>query len=65
LTFEDEDFDVSIIVATEGEDSNTQRLTGLAKENTQLWRDVFAFKESLRTSIIAMLHQYTKLKEVL
>jgi ATP-dependent exoDNAse (exonuclease V) alpha subunit len=36
-------------VATEGEDrySNTlKRLTGLAKENTQLWRDVFAFKES-------------------
>jgi hypothetical protein len=55
-------------VATEGEDrySNTLKdLTGLAKENTQLWRDVFAFKESLRTSIIAMLHQYTKLKEVL
>jgi hypothetical protein len=23
-----------------------KRLTGLAKENTQLWRDVFAFKES-------------------
>jgi hypothetical protein len=50
LTFEDEDFDVSIIVvATEGEDrySNTLKKTyGLAKENTQLWRDVFAFKES-------------------
>jgi hypothetical protein len=50
LTFEDEDFDVSIIVvATEGEDrySNTKKdLPALQKENTQLWRDVFAFKES-------------------
>jgi hypothetical protein len=55
-----------IVVATEGEDrySNTlKRLTGLAKENTQLWRDVFAFKESF-AYFIAMLHQYTKLKEV-
>jgi hypothetical protein len=66
LTFEDEDFDVSIIVvATEGEDrySNILKdLPALQEKNTQLWRDVFAFKESLRTSIIAMLHQYTKLK---
>jgi hypothetical protein len=49
LTFEDEDFDVSIIVvATEGEDrySNTlKRLTGLAKK-THSCGDVFAFKES-------------------
>jgi hypothetical protein len=36
LTFEDEDFDVSIIVvATEGEGySNSKRLTGLAKEHS-------------------------------
>jgi hypothetical protein len=57
LTFEDEDFDVSIIVvATEGEDrySNTLKdLPALQRKHTQLWRDVFAFKESLRTSIIA------------
>jgi hypothetical protein len=45
-------------VATEGEDrySNTLKDLPALKENTQLWRDVFAFKESLRTSIIAMLH---------
>jgi hypothetical protein len=50
LTFEGESFDVSIVaVSTEGEEkySNTlKRLTGLARENGQLWRDVFAFKES-------------------
>jgi hypothetical protein len=66
LTFEDEDFDVSIIVvATEGEDrySNTLKDLPALQENTQLWRDVFAFKESF-ASIIAMLHQYTKLKEI-
>jgi hypothetical protein len=43
LTFEDEDFDVSIIVvATEGEDrySNTLKDLPPCKENTQLWRDL-------------------------
>jgi hypothetical protein len=64
LTFEDEDFDVSIIVvATEGEDrySNTLKdLPALQRKHTVVER--FAFKESLRTSIIAMLH-HTKLKE--
>jgi hypothetical protein len=48
LTFEDEDFDVSIIVvATEGEDrySNKKDLLALQRKH-QLWRDVFAFKES-------------------
>jgi hypothetical protein len=55
-------------VATEGEDrySNTLKKITALKENTQLWRDVFAFKESLYVlSIIAMLHHHTKLKEVL
>jgi hypothetical protein len=56
-----------IVVATEGEDrySNTLKdLPALQRKHTVVG-DVFAFKESLRTSIIAMLHQYTKLKEVL
>lgn len=43
-------FEVSILtVATEGEemyDKTLKRLTGLAKENSHLWRDVFSFKES-------------------
>jgi ATP-dependent exoDNAse (exonuclease V) alpha subunit len=45
---EDEDFDVSIIVvATEGEDRYSNTLKDLpALQKTQLWRDVFAFKES-------------------
>lgn len=51
LVFDDGNvFDVDILaVSTEGEDmySNTlKRLTGLAKENSNLWRDVFVFKEA-------------------
>lgn len=50
LTFENAPLDGDIIaVATKGEDlyNNTlKRLTGLAKEHSHLWRDVFAFKES-------------------
>jgi hypothetical protein len=70
LTFEDKDFDVSIVVvATEGDDkySNTfKRLTGLAKKKTHSCGETYLHSKSLLpTSIIAMLHQYTKLKEVL
>lgn len=50
LRFDDRNFDVPIYaVSTEGEEkyNNTlKRLTGLAKENGKLWRDVFEFKES-------------------
>jgi hypothetical protein len=57
-----------VVVATEGDDkySNTlKRLTGLAKENTSCGETYLHSRVSLPTSIIAMLHQYTKLKEVL
>lgn len=50
LVFENKAFDVPIYaVALEGEEkyNNTlRRLTGLAKENGRLWREVFEFKES-------------------
>jgi hypothetical protein len=63
LTFEDEDFDVSIIVvATEGEDrySNTLKdLPALQRKHTVV--ETYLHSKSLLHSIIAM-HQYTKLK---
>jgi hypothetical protein len=45
LTFEDEDFDVSIIVvATEGEDRYSNTLKDLLACKTPVVGDVFAFK---------------------
>lgn len=50
LSFEDSDIEIPILtVSTEGEDLYNQtlkRMTGLAKENSHLWKDLFAFKES-------------------
>jgi hypothetical protein len=66
--FEDEDFDVSIIVvATEGEDrySNTLKDLPALQKKTHSCGETYLHSKSLLRTSIAMLHQYTKLKEVL